>query len=145
MNIDLLVSDLTTDESFVAYPYDDATEKHVQKGYTVEGTVTFGHGLTFLYEDESLSVLRRRAARIFSELVLKLPWVAQLSEPRQRALTDMAFNLGVDGLLEFTTFISLMQSGDFGGAANDLNTTLWAKQVGSRANRIEALIRDLAS
>lgn len=141
VDVDQLAANIEIEEGFVSYPYDDKTEKRVEKGYTVVGTVTFGHGLTFLTEEESDAVVRMRGARIAAELLARLPWIASLSEPRRRALVDMAYNLGIAGLEEFTTFLGMMQSGHFDNAADDLKVTPWASEVGSRAKRIEAEIR----
>lgn len=140
IDFDQLNADLKGDEGFRSYPYDDKTTQRLVKGSVVQGTVTFGHGLTFLTEEESAEILDMRAKKIAAQLVARLPWFNSLSEGRQRALTDMAYNLGVDGLLSFNTFISLMQSGQYPAAAADLKTTLWAGQVHDRATRIEALI-----
>ena len=50
-------------------------------------------------------------------------------------LVDMTYNLGEAGLASFTTFNSLMESGQWDAAADDLSGTLWCSQVGSRCTR----------
>jgi lysozyme len=70
-----------------------------------------------------------------------LPWWRTLSDLRQDCLCDMAFNLGVHGLLGFTTYLRLVQDGKYAAAADDDIHTAWAKQVGHRAVRIADQMR----
>jgi lysozyme len=55
-------------------------------------------------------------------------------------LTNMAFNLGVHGLMGFNQFLSFVQAGNYSAAASDLETTAWWDQVGTRGPKIQALI-----
>lgn len=142
VDLDQLDADLKVDEGYERYPYDDKTEKRIVPGYTVQGTATFGYGFTYITEEESAVVLSMRSKSTADSVLARFPWIADLSEARQRALTDMAYNLGVNGLAGFNTFMSLMQAGSFDAAADDLKTTVWYGQVGSRAVRIETLIRN---
>ena len=141
-----LVSDLQTDEGWVGYLYDDANGEKIGPGTTVKGNPTAAWGFALnvapLTQQEALPILNSRTAAVVSNLISALPWIAALSEPRQRALCNCAYNLGVAGLETFTTFLGMVQSGDFEGAADDLLQTKWASQVGERAQRIAALIRN---
>jgi lysozyme len=59
-----------------------------------------------------------------------------LAPLRQDCLINMAFNLGVHGLLEFNTFLGFMQQGKWGQAVLDLRGTPWFHEVGGRSVRI---------
>ena len=48
----------------------------------------------------------------------------------------MCFNLGIGRLLNFRNFLSALQSGDHKAAAAEMLDSLWAKQVGARAQRL---------
>lgn len=144
MDAQLLAADLERDEDFVAYVYDDANDARIQRGYTVEGTATFGIGFTNITQAEARAILAIRIPDIWLLFSGRYPWAKALSEPRQRALANMAFQLGLGptGLPSFTTFLGLMEAGRFEDAANDLrDNTKWARQSRVRAKRIEALIR----
>ncbi len=65
---------------------------------------------------------------------------AKLNGPRQAALIDMVFNLGSIKFGGFTTFISLLEHGNFMAAAIDLRKSLWVKEVGGRAIRDALMI-----
>ncbi len=146
-NHDQLVSDLIVDEGERPTLYDDKTGKAIGPGTHVIGnpTTAIGHALNLTpWTDAQMrTICGWDVDAKAPELYARFPWVASLSEPRQRALVNMAFNEGVAGLAGFTTFLSLLQSGNFAGAADDLGGTLWARQVGAaRKNRIVSLIRN---
>ena len=56
-------------------------------------------------------------------------------------LVDMDYNLGTAGLASFTTFQSYIEEQDWDAAADDLYTTLWCSQVGTRCDRDAEQIR----
>lgn len=145
-DLSLLIFDLETDEGFRGRPYDDATGQNIGPGSKVVGHITVGYGFALdvspLTQSEALTILSGRATDAFNTLLIAAPWISDLSEPRQRAMTNMAYNLGVAGLLKFNTFMRLMQEGAFAQAANDLAGTTWASQVGTRAQRIQTLIQN---
>ena len=74
------------------------------------------------------------------ELVRALPWVESLDEVRQRVLLDMAFNLGVVGLLNFKNTLGTIQAGDYQKGAAMMLDSRWAKQVGQRADRLAVMM-----
>lgn len=145
MDMALLLQDLERDEGFRAFLYDDANDTPIRPGVTVKGHPTAGIGFALdvspLTLQECLPILAGRASAAMNGLLSASSWVADLSEPRQRALYNMAYQLGVTGLLKFNTFMSLMQQGQFDEAADDLVTTKWYTQSGNRAKRIQTLIR----
>lgn len=141
-----LVTDLRPEEGFRSFLYDDANGKPIVPGYRLVGHPTAGYGFALdvspLTEAESLPILAARAAAVDAVLQNDLPWVKSLDEPRQRALADMAYNLGDRGLESFTTFLALVEAREWDAAADDLGKTSWYNQVGSRAIRIAGIIRN---
>ena len=73
-------------------------------------------------------------------LMAHLPWFASVNPIRQAVLIDMAFNLGVAGLMTFTTFLSCMESGQWAAAAADLRGTLVYRQLPGRYERLATMI-----
>jgi lysozyme len=63
-------------------------------------------------------------------LLASLPWVKSLDDARQRVLVNMAFNLGVPGLLAFKRTLASVERGEFGLAAAQMLESKWARQVG---------------
>jgi lysozyme len=146
MDTEKLVADLQDAEGWVGHLYDDANGARIGPGSTVKGHPTIGWGFALdtapLTQAEALPILTGRATDAWNSLVAQIPWAQNIPEPCQRALANMAYNLGVSGLLGFNTFLSLMQAGQYGQAADDLQTTLWWKQIGSRGPKIQALIKE---
>ena len=64
-----------------------------------------------------------------------------LDEVRQRVLIDMAFNMGIHGLLGFKATLAAIKRGDYGEAADRMTESKWADQVGRRAHRLAAWMR----
>ena len=74
------------------------------------------------------------------ELRRELPWVKDLDPVRYAVLVDMAFNLGVPGLLLFRNTLGAIKAGDMAGAAESMLKSRWATQVGSRAKRLAGML-----
>lgn len=62
-----------------------------------------------------------------------------LSDVRQRAMVNLAFNLGW-GLKQFVNFLAAMAREDYTDAGRHLRASKWAAQVKSRAPRIIHMI-----
>ena len=70
-----------------------------------------------------------------------LPWVMELSPPRQAVLYDMAFNMGLgfpgeSGLLSFGNTLNFIKSGNYPAASRGMLASKWARQVKDRAVRL---------
>lgn len=69
-------------------------------------------------------------------------WWREMLEPRQDALVNMGFNMGVATLATFGDFLQLLRVGLYEQAADDALHTLWAKQVGlARSQFVTGLIK----
>jgi len=70
------------------------------------------------------------------ELYKKLPWLSEHPKNIQSDLLNMAFNLGVNGLMKFSNTLKSIKNYDYKTAVSNLKKSLWRKQVGARADRI---------
>ena len=77
-----------------------------------------------------------------TELENRLPFFSSLSQVRKDTLVNMAFNLGVNGLLNFKKTIQLMADGKHSEASREMLDSRWARQVGQRANRLSQQWRE---
>jgi lysozyme len=94
-----------------------------------------------LSNDEIDYLLKNDIARFSAELDERLPWWRTLDEVRARVILNMAFNLGVDGLLKFRNTLAAVKAGEWDRAAVGMLASLWAKQVGARAKRLARMMR----
>lgn len=134
MDLDLLRSDLIRDEGLRLHPYTDSADKI---------TLGVGRNLTDrgIAHDEAMTLLENDIAAVVADLNRELPWWTRLDEPRQRVLANMAFNLGIEKLLLFKHTLDAMARGDYAAAADGMAASLWASQVGPRAERLVAMMR----
>ena len=70
-----------------------------------------------------------------------LPWWRTLIYERQRVLANMAFNLGIDGLLGFRHTLLAMEQGRYDEAVIGMMGSKWAGQVGDRAVRLAKMMK----
>lgn len=109
------------------------------------GKLTIGAGRNLedvgISSMEAVDLLDNDIARVVSQLNTALPWWRDMPEPSQRALANMAFNLGLTRLMEFQRMIAALRAGDYEAAAAEALDSKWAEQVGARAERIALLFR----
>lgn len=128
-----LEDQLKIDEGFRSRPY-----------RCTAGKLTIGYGRNIedvgITENEALFMLREDIKKTKKELYDKLPFFESLSDSRQEALINMAFNLGVNGLLKFKKTLDYISKGQFVEASKEVLNSKWANQVGKRAERISKQI-----
>ena len=127
MNLEKLEDQLIRHEGLVLDIYKDSV-----------GIWTIGVGRNLEHvglrsEAEARYLLRSDIVAIRAELEKAIPWIGDLDEVRQRCLMDMAFNLGVAGLMKFEKTLQLIAQGNLSGASLEMLRSRWAKQVGRRA------------
>lgn len=75
------------------------------------------------------------------QLTRRLPWFQDLDDARRGVLINMAFQLGVDGLMGFKNTLALVERGEYQGAAENMLKSLWARQTPARAARMAEQMR----
>ena len=65
----------------------------------------------------------------------KIPGFSRLDSNQKAALIDMTFNMGPEWYKKFPKFTKALEAGDLDRATSELRDSLWAKQVGPRAER----------
>lgn len=129
MNLDRLKARLSIDEGNKAKPYTDTVGKL---------TIGVGRNLTDrgLSPDEVNYLLANDIAIATSDAKKLVTGFDSLDDVRQEVLVNMAFNLGIDRLRGFKKFLAAVNTKDFAKSSVEMLDSLWAKQVGARANRL---------
>ena len=108
------------------------------------GKLTIGVGRNLedkgLSKEEALFLLRNDIREITEQLE-RLGWYRALDPIRQKVIIDMAFNLGLSGLLSFKRMIQALNCYDYNTAADEMVNSLWYRQVGKRAERLVKMMR----
>ena len=84
-------------------------------------------------KDESRYLLSNDIDFFTSELDKRLGFSKGLPETAKIVLVDMAFNLGVIGLLKFKKTLLLIEQKQFVAAGYEMLNSAWKNQVGQRA------------
>ena len=111
----LLMPQLTTEEGFKGFLYDDATDLPVK---APKGNATIGFGCNVQAgwsRGFSMKVLQLEVEEEQIQL-LALPWYVALNAPRRMVMLDIAFNDGFEGLMHFPSMIACLTAGDWAGA-----------------------------
>lgn len=110
-------------------------------------TIGYGHNLdanpvpgvsgqSKLTEDQAERLLEADVLTVQGQLERSLPWAGSLPFVRYAVLVNMAFNLGIAGLLSFTGTLDKAKRGDYSGTAQNMLKSKWAGQVGKRAQEL---------
>ena len=67
-------------------------------------------------------------------------WFRDLDTVRQEVMTDMAFNLGVRGVMNFKKMIAALEAKDYTQAAAEMLDSTWQQEVGDRARELAAMM-----
>lgn len=136
-----LLKELRKEEGLRLIPYNDhlgfatigyghliAKRNFTQEDVREWAGFTLGEAEDLLYEDLSKNVnaVRKRIAFFDS-----------LDGPRKTVLVGMAFQMGVDGLLEFKNMLRAVDKGLYKEAGLEMMNSLWAKkQTPKRAKKL---------
>ena len=92
-------------------------------------------------KEESAYLFTNDFNRKLAEVRRHIPWFDRLDVARQGVLLNMAFQMGVSGLLGFKNTLAMIERGDYGAAAEGMLNSLWARQTPNRAKRLSEQMR----
>ena len=111
---------------------------------------TVGYGFTDGVTEDSIMFqitaerkLEQKILEVDSALESLLSWYKATPFVVKTVLINMAFNLGLKGLLEFKNTLAYMKASNWKQAASNMRQSLWYKQVGSRAEELSKRIETL--
>lgn len=135
--IEDLVNDLKTDEGWEPSAYQDHLDYWtIGWGFLIDERR--GGEIPVHIAEQWLTYL---ASNKWNQLASKHEWMLDQPEDVQRALANMAYNLGVGGVSKFKKMLAALQAGDRELAATEALDSRWAIQVPNRANRVTDLLR----
>ena len=143
-----LRTDVMAAEGFRQFPYFDCCGKPFRQCTCArQGKLTIGYGRNLeangISKLEGEVLLDHDLYTAESHAKKAYDWFAPLTELRQRAITELVFNLGVSGFTAFKRTIAAIKAGQYATAATNLLASKWKAQVGpTRSNRIARYLRD---
>lgn len=88
-------------------------------------------------EAESVKLFEHDLSNVMHALDHHLDWWTTVAPfARRYVMISLCFNLGINGLLEFTHTLGSIKSGKYADAATHLKDSLWCRQVGNRCPKL---------
>jgi lysozyme len=108
-----------------------------------EGKITIGYGRNIdedggpgISKAEAEFLLANDVATYEASVKARIPLYADLDPVRQDILVNMAFNMGVDGLMKFRKMLKAIAQQDWEKAGREMLDSRWARQVGYRSEEL---------
>lgn len=129
-----LIAELIKDEGLRLKPYK-----------CTAGKTTIGVGRNLddvgISQSEAYTLLASDIARVKKECERQPWWLAVVDDPvRSRVMLNMCFNLGIRRLSGFKNTLDAVQDKRWRDAAAGMRASMWAKQVGARAERLAKMM-----
>ncbi len=133
IDLRLLTNELKRDEGFSGRVYKCTAGKlTIGYGHNVEDNPIPEHIAGKLLEDDIVGCVAKCE---------RWKWFHALSDTQQRAIVNMVFNIGFNGVCKFKRMIAAIENEDFDLAAKEMIDSRWYVQVGDRAKRIVSMMR----
>ena len=141
-----LIENIKTHEGFSAQIYKDSVGK---------ATVGYGFLVSALSPDElklnggkaepmsrevAEKILNLKVSKLKKRLFQCLPWLESRPQGVQDTLIEMAYQLGLAGLMSFRHTLGCIEAGDYAQAARNLRASLLCRQT---PRRVEDYIKGL--
>ena len=131
MSNERVVDWIVKEEGFKRKPY-----------FCSERVATFGHGLTYIEESESLSIVKNRIKEIRYAIEDKLDSSdISLDGFRIDVLVDMGYQLGFNGLIKFKDMWSAIKDMNYDKAADAMLDSKWHIQTPVRCELLAKRMR----
>jgi lysozyme len=103
---------------------------HNVEAKPVPGVEQVGDGIS---KEKAMALLEDDVYAVTRKLDRLIPWWRELSNPRQAVLANMAFQMGVTGLMGFAKALHHVEAGEWREAGVEMLRSRWATQTRTRA------------
>jgi lysozyme len=87
------------------------------------------------------ALLEEDVKSLINKMNVSVPCFKNLDMVRQAVLIDMAYNMGMGGLLEFKRTLAAVKDGNYKDAAKDMLESQWSLQVKERATELAKMMK----
>ncbi|MBO6305478.1 MAG: glycoside hydrolase family protein [Selenomonadaceae bacterium] len=109
------------------------------------GYLTIGYGRNIeengITEAEASFLLANDIKNCRAECEKNFRWFNNLDAERQDVLVEMDFNLGIKRFKKFKKMLAACERKDYETASKEMLDSLWARQVGKRAETLAAIMK----
>ncbi|RAZ53787.1 lysozyme, partial [Campylobacter hyointestinalis subsp. lawsonii] len=85
-------------------------------------------------------ILKKKLAKLTSEVYDAIPWLNNSPKEVQEVVIEMAYQMGVGGVLKFKNTLNFIKENDYKNASSNMMKSLWAKQTPNRAKKLANII-----
>lgn len=129
-----LIERIKQNEGFRGEPYNDTLN-----------IPTIGYGTKLpLTKSEAETILKSRLHVKMAALVKAEPFINDLPSEIRDVLYEMAYQMGVDGVLKFKKMFAALKVGDYKKAADEMLDSKWASQTPKRAEELAGVVKGFA-
>ena len=141
--IDIVCDRLKAEEAFRAFPYNDATGERVTCRPGGFLTWLYGLNLEIAATEEFADAVMSWYCDGLDEDLSAYDWYRDLGDVRKSVLLDMAFNVGVEGLLGFTEMIAALSATppNYAAAADQILLSVAAHELRARYDKLSDIMR----
>ena len=132
-----LLKQIKEEEGLVLHAYKDHLG-YLTIGYGRLIDKNKGGGIT---KEEAEYLLKNDIERFINEIKKNISFFNDLNDARQAVIINMAFQMGISGLLGFKNTLKFIENKEFDKAADNMMLSKWATQTPSRAKRLSEQIR----
>ena len=126
-----LIDRISVNEGFRSKPYQ-----------CTEGVWTIGHGLTWITEEESSSILTGRISQLHLNLLDDLDWYKDMPPEVKGVVIEMVYQIGFSGFCKFKKAIAHMKDRNWKGAADEMLDSKWHRQTPKRSEQLAGIVRE---
>lgn len=128
-----LLQRIQREEGFRSRPYRDS-----------EGVLTIGYGTNLDVGITSSEALFLEQSRLVAawECWDSWPGTSGVSDDLRRGLTDMSYQLGCEGAMEFKGFLAALAAGNDRKAEAELADSRWAREAPARVRILQRIVRE---
>lgn len=109
------------------------------------GKLTIGYGRNIedngITEAEASFLLVEDVKKCRAECQKSFAWFGDMDRDRQDVIVELDFNMGLKRLLGFKKMLAACARKDYEAAAREMLDSLWARQVGKRAQTLAAIMK----
>lgn len=138
--IQLSLARLRMDEGVRRYAYNDATGKRVTCQPDGNLSIAVGINLETGLDDEEIDWLLTHRLGLRETALAQRSFYQGLDEVRRSVLLDIAFNAGVQGLMEFRQMLQAVEVRNWPRAHDELLDSKAARDLPVRYNALAALL-----
>lgn len=109
------------------------------------GKLTIGYGRNIedngITEAEASFLLVEDVKKCRAECQKSFAWFEAMDRDRQDVIVELDFNMGLKRLLGFKKMLAACARKDYEAAAREMLDSLWARQVGKRAQTLAEIMK----